>query len=61
MAAEYREATSNKKAGTDAGALDSAPLLVRDITDDEGASPEDNPLAAVAVPSEAITAGIVAA
>ena len=59
MAADNKEAASNEKAVTDAGALASAPILVSNITEEERASPEDNLLVAIAVPSEAITAGVV--
>ena len=55
------KAAPNKKAGTDARALTSTPLLVRDITDEEGADPKDNPLMAVVAPEEVISAGDVAA
>ena len=60
-AAHDKEAAPNEKDGTDAGALTSTPLLGKDITDEEGADPKENPLTAVAAPAEAITAGAVAA
>ena len=61
MVADDKEAAPKKKAGADSGALTSAPFSGSDITDKEGASPKDNPLAAVATPAEAITAGVVSA
>ena len=38
VSADDKKAAPNKKAGSDAGALGSAPFLCSDITDDEGAS-----------------------
>ena len=61
MAADNKEATSNEKAGAEARALASAPLLGSDITDEEEAVLKDKPLAAVSNPEEAITTGVVAA
>ena len=48
------------KAGAISGSLVPVPLLGSEITEKEGASPEKNPLACVAAPVEAITAGVVA-
>ena len=61
VAANNEEATPKKTAGSDAWALDSAPWLGSNITDEDGGSPKYNPLAAVAAPEEAITVGVVAA
>ena len=60
MAADEKEADLNKKASADARDLALAPLLGRDITDEEGAYLKENLLAAVFSPAEAITAGVVA-
>ena len=59
LAADNEKSALNKKAGTDAGALASSHLLDRDITDEEGASPKDNPLAVDDTLAEAITTGVV--
>ena len=48
MIEDNKKHAPNKKAGSDARALASAPLLGRNITDEEGAAPEENSLAAVA-------------
>ena len=61
MAADNKEAAPNEKASADAVALTSAPLLVSEIKDEEGAAPKENPFADMAAPSKAITAGVVAA
>ena len=54
------EAAPKDKSGADTRDLAAAPLLGSDITDDEGASPKENPLVTVAAPAKAITAGAVA-
>ena len=61
MEADEKDASPNKKAVADAGALASAPLLGRDITGEEGAAPKENLLADITTPAEAITTGAVAA
>ena len=53
------EVAPNDKFGSDARSLASATLLGSDIIDEEGADPKENPLAAVAAPAEAITAGVI--
>ena len=61
VAADGKEAFLNEKAGAYAGVLAPVPLLGSDITDEEGVSQKDNPLAAVNAPAEASTAGVVTA
>ena len=59
LAADNEKSALNKKAGTDAIALASSHLLDRDIIDEDGASPKDNPLAVDDTLVEAITTGVV--
>ena len=61
VAADDEEAAPINNYGADAVAFASALLVRGDITDEEGASPKENLLTAVAAPAEATIAGVVAA